>query len=512
MTDSTRKILFGNTNLSNTIKINIHSIIEYTEKTSNILKQSHSLPREEMGIKSNNINNNANQTNNKSNNVNNNQIKKNTMIHKKVNNSSSSIRDNKTPPMRKIQKNTNSSITTSNYKSPSNKKNNARTGSATIRKNSYGNNNNNNNNFNNSSNNFNNSSNKILTRDNLNEKEEKKNDFEEPENDPKDNSLIDPLILKEISEVDNNFIQFMSNFMEKNPLEQINQFNNNNINECIIHTKEIIDQLFEYQNNYYNKFKESVALNNILIDDFNKYNELYRIIIKKQNKLNELIDGNQIKKEIIVNIRRGENNHIRQILPLKHKEIYLYKDVYNVPFNEKDIEEYNLNKEIIEKKNKIDNNEKERLLVKALKNIIKSLGNLDSVFNKDNTSEIERKNLTNLINKYQLNNFEENTNDNIINKYLEYVVTDQVDKVDEKIDNYLKSYYNKKKLPKIPFKKISPNNYEYGTIKILIKIEDDNIKVKYIGGYYYLDKFLELNAPIEDIKLKKQSTSSKKRK
>ena len=328
MTDSTRKILFGNTNLSNTIKINIHSIIEYTEKTSNILKQSHSLPREEMGIKNNNINNNTNQTNNKSNNVNNNQIKKNTMIHKKVNNSSSSIRDNKTPPMRKIQKNTNSSITTSNYKSPSNKKNNARTGSATIRKNSYGNNNNNNNNFNNSSNNFNNSSNKILTRDNLNEKEEKKNDFEEPENDPKDNSLIDPLILKEISEVDNNFIQFMSNFMEKNPLEQINQFNNNNINECIIHTKEIIDQLFEYQNNYYNKFKESVALNNILIDDFNKYNELYRIIIKKQNKLNELIDGNQIKKEIIVNIRRRENNHIRQILPLKHKEIYLYKDVF----------------------------------------------------------------------------------------------------------------------------------------------------------------------------------------
>ena len=304
----------------------------------------------------------------------------------------------------------------------------------------------------------------------------------------------------------------MSNFMEKNPLEQINQFNNNNINECIIHTKEIIDQLFEYQNNYYNKFKESVALNNILIDDFNKYNELYRIIIKKQNKLNELIDGNQIKKEIIVNIRRGENNHIRQILPLKHKEIYLYKDVYNVPFDEKDIEEYNLNKEIIEKKNKIDNNEKERLLVKALKNIIKSLGNLDSVFNKDNTSEIERKNLTNLINKYQLNNFEENTNDNVINKYLEYVVTDQVDKVDEKIDNYLKSYYNKKKLPKIPFKKISPNNYEYGTIKILIKIEDDNIKVKYIGGYYYLDKFLELNAPIEDIKLKKPSTLSKKKK
>ena len=59
------------------------------------------------------------------------------------------------------------------------------------------------------------------------------------------------------------FIQFMNKFIEKIPLEQINEFNNNNINECIIHTKEIIDQLFEYQNDYYNKFKKSIALNNI---------------------------------------------------------------------------------------------------------------------------------------------------------------------------------------------------------------------------------------------------------
>jgi hypothetical protein len=515
MTDSTRKLLFGNTNLSNTIKINIHSMIEYTEKTSNILKQSHSLPREEIGIKNNN-NNNTNQLNKANINI---QMKKNSsMIHKQANNSTSSIRDNKTPPMRKIQKNTNSSVTTSNYKSPSNKKNNARTGSATIRKNSYGNNNNNN--FNNSSNNFNNSSNKILTRDNLNEKEEKKNDFEEPENDPKDNSLIDPLILKEISEVDNNFIQFMSNFMEKNPLEQINQFNNNNINECIIHTKEIIDQLFEYQNNYYNKFKESVALNNILIDDFNKYNELYRRIIKKENKLNELIENNQIKKEIVVNIRRGENNHIRQILPLKHREIDLYKDVYNVPFTEKDVQEYSINKENLEKQNKLNNEETEKILVKAIKNISKNLGDLESVFNNENLSDLERKKLNKLINKYQLNisnqenEFQNNNmnNNNINNlKNLEYVNSNIIDKVDEKLDNNLKSFYNKKKIPKIPFKKISPNNYEYGTMKVTIK-DDDIIKVKYIGGYYSLDKFIELNAPIEEIKAKKQNITTKKRK
>ena len=505
MTDSTRKLLFGNTNLSNTIKINIHSMIEYTEKTSNILKQSHSLPREEIGIKNNN-NNNTNQLNKANINI---QMKKNSsMIHKQANNSTSSIRDNKTPPMRKIQKNTNTTTTTSNYKSPTNKKNNVRTGSATIRKNI--NNSNNNNLTNNSSNKINRDYSKLNDKEIESEKIIEKEDFEddEPENDPKDTSLIDPIIINEISEVDNNFIQFMNKFAEKNPLEQMKQFNNNNINECIIYTKEIIDQLFDYQNDYYSKFKKSVNLNNLLIDDFNKYNELYRMIIKKENKLNELIENNQIKKEIVVNIRRGENNHIRQILPLKHREIDLYKDVYNVPFSEKDVQEYSINKENLEKQNKLNNEETEKILVKAIKNISKNLGDLESVFNNENSSDLERKKLNDLINKYQLN---VSNQENEYQNNLEYVNTNKIDKVDEKLDNYLKNYYNKKKIPKIPFKKISPNNYEYGTVKVTIK-DDDIIKVKYIGGYYSLDKFIELNAPIEEIKAKKQNITTKKRK
>ncbi len=186
MTDSTRKLLFGNTNLSNTIKINIHSMIEYTEKTSNILKQSHSLPREEIGIKNNN--NNTNQLNKANVNI---QMKKNSsMIHKQANNSTSSIRDNKTPPMRKIQKNTNSSTTTSNYKSPTNKKNNVRTGSATIRKNINSSNSNNNNLTNNSSNKINRDFSKLNDKEIESEKIIEKEDFDidEPENDPKDNS------------------------------------------------------------------------------------------------------------------------------------------------------------------------------------------------------------------------------------------------------------------------------------------------------------------------------------
>ena len=136
------------------------------------------------------------------------------------------------------------------------------------------------------------------------------------------------------------------------------------------------------------------------------------------------------------------------------------------------------------------------------------MGDLESVFNNENSSDLERKKLNDLINKYQLN---VSNQENEYQNNLEYVNTNKIDKVDEKLDNYLKNYYNKKKIPKIPFKKISPNNYEYGTVKVTIK-DDDIIKVKYIGGYYSLDKFIELNAPIEEIKAKKQNITTKKRK
>ena len=37
----------------------------------------------------------------------------------------------------------------------------------------------------------------------------------------------------------------------------------------------------------------------------------------------------------------------------------------------------------------------------------------------------------------------------------------------------------------------------------MIKIEGDTIRVRYLGGYIILDKFIELNAANEEKKLKK---------
>ena len=49
----------------------------------------------------------------------------------------------------------------------------------------------------------------------------------------------------------------------------------------------------------------------------------------------------------------------------------------------------------------------------------------------------------------------------------------------------------------------------------MVKIEGETIRVRYIGGYVLLDKFIEMNAKIEEMHLNKssgQSTKGKKSK
>ena len=72
----------------------------------------------------------------------------------------------------------------------------------------------------------------------------------------------------------------------------------------------------------------------------------------------------------------------------------------------------------------------------------------------------------------------------------EYVSTNKPDLVDIRLENYLKLFYENRTFPKIVFKKLSSNNYEYGTQKVMVKIESDTIKIRYVGGYLLIDKFI----------------------
>ena len=69
----------------------------------------------------------------------------------------------------------------------------------------------------------------------------------------------------------------------------------------------------------------------------------------------------------------------------------------------------------------------------------------------------------------------------------------------------MKYFYSKRTFPKVLFKKTSTNNYEYGTQKVMVKIEGDTIRIRYVGGYLLIDKFIELNAATEEKKVKKQN-------
>ena len=54
------------------------------------------------------------------------------------------------------------------------------------------------------------------------------------------------------------------------------------------------------------------------------------------------------------------------------------------------------------------------------------------------------------------------------------------------------------------------NNYEYGTLKVMIKCDSETIRIRYLGKYSLLDNFLETNAHIEN-KKKKNNISGKKK-
>ncbi len=104
--------------------------------------------------------------------------------------------------------------------------------------------------------------------------------------------------------------------------------------------------------------------------------------------------------------------------------------------------------------------------------------------------------------------FIDELNKKVVGKW-EYVLTPKPDKFDTKLENYLRFFYSRRRFPIIMFKKISSNNYEYGSQKVMIKIEGDTIRVRYTEGYIIIDKFIELNSVIEENKRKNKAENQK---
>ena len=322
--------------------------------------------------------------------------------------------------------------------------------------------------------------------------------------DPSDTSLIDSEISNPILPTDIEFTEFMPKFIEKNPLEQLNQFND--INEMMIYTKNVIDKLLCYQQEYYERLKTSVSINNRLNEILVKYNEKYRNIVKKIHRLNEETNSNDMKKDAVINVHRTENSNLKQIIPLKMKELKLYQEMYGEGIkdillakkeNEKENNDINAN---VNKSNEL-NEKKKNVLMKLLKNCVNNYGPFDTLFNKESLEKINsNEKQKNILEKIKQEIDDNSKNNNEKNK-LEFVISENPDDLDIKLNQYLTSIYSENRLPKINFKKLKENLYQYGSQQVSAIEEDNVIKIKYDEGTLLLDNFIEINAQAEEEKM-----------
>lgn len=74
------------------------------------------------------------------------------------------------------------------------------------------------------------------------------------------------------------------------------------------------------------------------------------------------------------------------------------------------------------------------------------------------------------------NNITNQPSVNAHKKRLTIVNSQTEDETDQKLDDYLITTYNKKKMSYIPMRRVSENNYEFGTQKIEIKIDEGIIR------------------------------------
>ena len=491
MTDSTKRLLFGNLSPSNNLRINIRAKISYMQGQPNKNNKKIFSPKSSSGINSkknigegspkiNNGNNaynaNANGVNNQNNNINN----SNFVFNKQQ------IPMSKKSPLMKSSQNNNNNINIGNRY---NKNNNMNMADIILQQQ-----------------NLNNNPKSILPKNNFFQKNSNQKKAQSPissqqkiEEDPTDTSVIYPEISNPVQPIDEEFTEFMQKFIEKNPLEQLNQFND--INEMMIYTKNVIDKLLCYQQEYYERLKTSVAMNNRLNELLIKYNEKYRNIVKKIHRLNEETNSNDMKKDAVINVHRTENSNLKQIIPLKMKELKLYQEMYG-----EGIKDILLTKKENEKENIDDNksnelNEKKKnVLMKLLKNCVNNYVPFDTLFNKENLEKInsneKQKNILEKI-KQEIDN---NNINNEKNK-LEFVISENPDDLDIKLNHYLTSIYSENRLPKINFKKLSENLYQYGSQQVSVIEEDNVIKIQYNEGTLLLDNFIEINAQAEEEKM-----------
>ena len=486
MSDSVKRVLFGSTSSSNYLKVNFHLTLQYKEKE----KEKEKNKEKEQTHKSHFLNSN----------------KKPKFSDRSESSGKERLKDPGKTPDPFSQRNLGNNIKNKNLrKHRSNSKQTSNViSSHTVKPKTQI---------------FNNNNNKLI--------EVQKAILGDEQGGNKNDNSMDEELNKDVKENNPQLINFMKDFNKNNPLDKLNSFND--VNEMKDYSKNIVDQLLNYQLKYYDMFTKTISVKNKLKKIMIQYNQKLRTVKKQINKLDEENDICEIKEEI-----NNKNNYsnIKELFPLKENELDIYKELCDRYLNKSSDNAENNNEEDNENK-KIE--KAQNLLLKVLTHSINKYGPINKLFTQTNSTEPERINMRKLANKFNLplnTPNEENKNNEVVNDNLndekkneeninnekaekdsgnnainkwEYVLTEKPDKIDKKLEEYLKYFYSKRTFAKVPFKKTSTNNYEYGTQKVMVKIEGDTIRIRYVGGYLLIDKFIELNSATEEKKMKKQN-------
>ena len=370
ISDSTKKILFKNLDNNISLKIRVHSILQYLEENKG------------------------------KNNINNRKIKKEKEIShiKKANNKKG--KSNLFSSLARTENNfpilTNSS---SSYKNKFN-----------INTHSVRNNKNNNNN---KLNNYHRKADSFILENNSKiqniKKHKRTHSSEKQENNikklkniknkilaVKETKITKPEIDKDIIDINisnnsNNNINEIKNDLNKYIKENETKINNiNNIDDMIIFTNNNIKYLLDNQKKNYDLIKKQI---NKINDKNNQYINVKQKInqnLHKKNQIIEKINNYETGKEMLILKEKMLDLKFSELSELKNDEFHLINDIYN-----------NMTQTENNKENITNKNEKFLLLFKVLKLISKKNGPLQNLLTQTNSIESQRVNLKNIINKFK---------------------------------------------------------------------------------------------------------------
>ena len=371
MTDSTKKILFKNSNNNITLKIGIHATLQYLEEKKNINNSNNKKENKQFY--------NKKKINNKKD-----RIKILSPISKTDNNflgmtNSLSANKNKFNINRhNIQNKNNNTLINHHRKGDSfileknikqNKiKKHKRTYSSQKQENDMA---------------------KLkLIKNKIMSKNEKKNTSSELDKETNEKNINDD-DYKEKGENNDNEIIKLKNEFEKYINENSEKINEiNNIDDMINFTNNNIQKILEYKLKNYDLIKEKINIINNKNKEYIKAKEKYKNNLSIKNHLIEKINDYEEQKEILLNKEKELDVKNKELFELKNNE---FEDLNGI------LSEIKQNKNYVKK---IINKNDQFLLFKVLRLISKKFGPLQNLLTQTNSLESQRIILKNIISKF----------------------------------------------------------------------------------------------------------------